>query len=50
MTCQEATNEAVILWALRVQSDYNRKVPKNANQKQKAFSVQKTTSQNRFSK
>lgn len=41
MTCQESTEEAVILWAQRVQGDYNRKVPKNANLKQKAFSVQK---------
>lgn len=50
MTCQESTEEAVILWAQRVQGDYNRKVPKNANLKQKAFSVQKTTSHNSFLK
>jgi hypothetical protein len=36
---QEATNEAVLTWASRVQSDYNRKAPKNASSKQKALSL-----------
>lgn len=39
--CQEATDEAVILWAKRVQSDYNRKAPRNASSKQKAFGLLK---------
>lgn len=34
---QEATEDSVILWALRVQSDYNRKAPKTAPLKQKAY-------------
>lgn len=39
--CQEATDEAVLLWAKRVQSDYNRKAPKSASAKQKAFGLLK---------
>lgn len=39
--CQEATDEAVILWAKRVQSYYNRKAPRNASSKQKAFGLLK---------
>ena len=34
---QEATDEAVLTWASRVQSDYNRKAPRNASSKQKAW-------------
>jgi hypothetical protein len=34
---QEATDAAVLNWAHRVQSDYNRKAPKNSSSKQKAL-------------